>query len=218
MKQVICFADSPHLRYATVQVGATTYLLAMSPEAIELYCPAWDDPAAYWKQTSKNVDRVRRTFAQGDFKALEIILGLVHNKAPSPSDLVLTSTKDLMMISLKLMLTRMLIVWAAEYLSDLKVQIESGDAAGISSLAILGWPGVMQLSVEFRIRDFFAFACRHFVRHCKLTNLTGAPGNYHGVVSWEGRELSLNTPDLFTRSKSRSAHACLLGKLSNKTL
>ena len=39
-----------------------------------------------------------------------------------------------------------------------------------------------------QMEDLFAFACRQFIRHCKLTNITRAPGNHNGVMSWKGKD------------------------------
>ncbi|KAK8861954.1 hypothetical protein PGQ11_008189 [Apiospora arundinis] len=199
MKHVICFDEyTPKYRYATAQVGATTYLLAMSPGAME-GCPAWDDLWTNWKRTGKDIDHIRRLFTPEDFKALEILINLLHCQEPEPSDICLTTAKDLMIIGVKLELTELLFDWANQYLHTLQVQIEFGDDVGISHLCILGWPCLLQLSVEFKHRGMFALVCKQFIRRCKVTNITGSPWAYKGVLSWEGKELSLNARDLFAR-------------------
>ena len=218
LKHVICFANSPNLLYATAQVETTTYLLAMSPMAIELGCRAWYDSTDYWKRTKKNVDHLRGSFTTGGFRALKILLDLVHGRKPNPHDVALTSARSLAMMSAKLVMTQKLSNWAHEFLTQLMIQVRNGDPAGISSLELLGWPYVLQLSVEFNLRDIYAFACRCFIRQCKLG--TWHSEDHKRVLSWGGKKVSLetelHTEDLIAHSKSL-VHSYILKGSSNKT-
>ncbi|KAK8129758.1 hypothetical protein PG999_002138 [Apiospora kogelbergensis] len=171
LKHVICFANSQNLRYATAQVETTTYLLAMSPMAIELGCRAWYDSTDYWKRTKKNVDHLRGSFTTGGFRALKILLDLVHGRKPNPHDVALTSARSLAMMSAKLVMTQKLSNWAHEFLTQLMIQVRNGDPAGISSLELLGWP------------------C--FIRQCKLG--TWHSEDHKRVLSWGGKKISLET-------------------------
>ncbi|KAK7948731.1 uncharacterized protein PG986_009617 [Apiospora aurea] len=198
MKHVLCFTDSPKPCYSTVDIGANTYLLAMSRSDLRARCPAWNELLTRKKKKKKTdgVDHSHMRFKEEDLKALEIVLGLVHGIPPNLSDLPLGGVRSLTIVSTKLEVTTLVNVWARDYLSDLKTEIESGKTSNTPGVDVLGWSCALRLSAEFWHRDMFTLASRDFIRRAKLLKSEGNPWLF-GSVEWGGRTLELSQQGLF---------------------
>ncbi|KAK8038725.1 hypothetical protein PG993_007136 [Apiospora rasikravindrae] len=194
MKRVLCFTDSPSPCYGTVDIGTSTYLLAMSRALIKERCPAWNELLIKKKKKKKSdgIDHSLMRFKEQDAEALEIILKLVHYIVPDVSELPWESVRSLTIVSTKLEVASLVDTWFKDYLSGLKLAFE----CGLSSVYILGWPLTLRLSAEFRHRDMFTLASRHFIRRGKLLKSEGNPWLF-GAIIWESRVFELNQQDLF---------------------
>ncbi|KAK8094027.1 hypothetical protein PG997_000712 [Apiospora hydei] len=182
---------------ATVNIGANTYLLAMSRSDLRARCPTWNELLIKKKKKKTDgVDHSHMRFKEEDLKALEIVLGLVHGIPPDLSDLPLGGVRSLTIVSTKLEVTTLVNVWARDYLSDLKTEIESGKNANAPGVDMLGWPCALRLSAEFWHRDMFILASRDFIRRGKLLKSEGNPWLF-GSIEWGGRTLELSQQGLF---------------------
>lgn len=204
MTRVVCVTNASYCDYATVEVRFSTYLLAFSQEVMEEKCPSWPGLLIKRKKNAPKANHLMLKFTERDFEAFKLILGVAHNKAPDFSAMPLAVMHDLTFVSTRLGMLRMVEEWAHNFLSQLITHFEGGQAADhYSSLSTVGWPCTLRLSVEFRHREMFTIASRHFIRKCRLVRAKEGHWTF-GFLSWEGKQFEMNTTDLFACSKSRS--------------
>ncbi|KAK7978037.1 hypothetical protein PG996_004082 [Apiospora saccharicola] len=197
MKNVVCFADDSYCDYATLEVGTSTYLLALSPVVMKEKCPSWPTQLVKRRKNAEKADHLRHKCTERDFKALKVILGIAHDKTPDLSTIPLANMHDLKIVAMKLDALRTIEEWAHNFLSQLKTQFEGGKAVNhYSSLSTVGWPCTLRLSVEFRHREMFAIASKHFIHKCRLVRAEESYWTF-GFLSWEDSQFEMNTTDLF---------------------
>ncbi|KAK8134426.1 hypothetical protein PG984_006438 [Apiospora sp. TS-2023a] len=197
MKNVVCFAGNSYCDYATVEVGTSTYLLALSPEVMKEKCPSWPTQLVKRRKNAGKADHLRHKCTERDFKALKLILGIAHDQTPDLSTIPLANMHDLTIVAMKLGALRTIEKWAHNFLSQLKTQFEGGKAVDqYSSLSTVGWPCTLRLSVEFRHREMFAIASKHFIRKCRLVRAKESYWTF-AFLSWEDSQFEMNTTDLF---------------------